>query len=125
MIVFISGGYSRKAVLGVQTDGSGLTQISHPDGDHVATSPQWWPDGAKLAFISDADGNDDIYIVNPDGSELTQLTITQRHDSPGVWDMAWSPDGTELAYGVGPYGVRRIHIISTDGTETAQVPDVE
>jgi tricorn protease len=58
--------------------------------------PSWSPDGKKIAFISDKDGEEEIYLVNQDGSgEIEQLTdggIGMRY-SP-----RWSPDGKRIAF---------------------------
>jgi len=54
--------------------------------------PRWSPDGLQVAFFSDASGNDDIWVVNADGSGLRQLT-----DHPGAdFDPDWLPDGRLL-----------------------------
>jgi Tol biopolymer transport system component len=50
----------------------------------------------KIAFASNADGDYDIFSMNADGSELTNLT-----DPWGPFDdlqPAWSPDGTRIAF---------------------------
>ncbi|PGD49301.1 hypothetical protein COM36_32570, partial [Bacillus toyonensis] len=42
---------------------------------------------SKIAFISDRDGHDEIYVMNTDGSNQTRLTNTPtRNVNP-----AWSP----------------------------------
>ena len=58
--------------------------------------PAWSPDGTKIAFTSDREGNTDIYVMNVDGSSPTRLT---KYGPP--WEVglaAWSPDGTRIAY---------------------------
>ena len=48
----------------------------------------------KIAFFSDRDGNRDIYLMNPDGSELTRLTSTAGPDqSPSI-----SLDGSKITF---------------------------
>jgi Tol biopolymer transport system component/imidazolonepropionase-like amidohydrolase len=57
------------------------------DWDHM---PRFSPDGSRLAFISDRDGNMNVWIANADGSNLKQLTKerTNQMRSP-----LWTPDG--------------------------------
>ena len=56
----------------------------------------WSPDGTKIAFFSDRDGEHQIYIVDPLGDEpqrqLTRLAPGYRHT------LRWSPDGTKIAF---------------------------
>ncbi len=40
----------------------------------VAPPPAWSPDGRKIAFVSDRDGNSGIYLMNTDGSGQRRLT---------------------------------------------------
>lgn len=47
-----------------------------------------------IAFVSDRDGNDEIYVMRPDGSEQTRLTEDPALDS----DPVWSADGSRLAW---------------------------
>jgi Tol biopolymer transport system component len=56
--------------------------------------PAWSPDGRRLAYTSNADGQFDIFVINADGSGRRQLT-----NSPGDdYDPSWSPDGRRIAY---------------------------
>jgi Tol biopolymer transport system component len=59
-----------------------------------AENLHWSPDGEKLAFQSIEDGNYEIYIVNKDGSNLTNLTRNSLADINPVW----SPDSSKLAF---------------------------
>ena len=56
--------------------------------------PTWSPDGTHLAFRSQRDGNDEIYVMNPDGTCQTNLTKSPEGD----WSPAWSPDGKRIAF---------------------------
>jgi TolB protein len=58
------------------------------------TRPAWSPDGNRIAFSSARRGSPDIWLVRPDGQELTQLTNAPTAET----SPAWSPDGREIAY---------------------------
>ena len=49
----------------MNADGSGVVRLT----DHSARDgePAWSPDGQRIAFSSDRDGNYDIYVMNADG----------------------------------------------------------
>ena len=59
----------------------------------IESQPAWGPDG-RIAFVSEEHGNQDIYVVNVDGTGLTQLTRVGREDT----GPAWSPDGSQIAF---------------------------
>jgi TolB protein len=66
--------------------------VSSPGWD---TGAAWSPDGTRIAFASERDGDEEIYVVNADGSGEQRLT-----DRPGVdaTSAAWSPDGTQISF---------------------------
>src|SRR5437667_6655635 len=66
----------------------------------------------KIAFVSDRDGNNEIYTMNPDGTGVKRLTVNAASDlSP-----AWSPDGTKIAFSTNRDGNDEIYTINADGT---------
>jgi TolB protein len=69
----------------MNADGSGQTNLTNdPAADD---RPAWSPDGTRIAFNSDRDGNSEIYVMNADGSGQTRLTNSLLAD----WAPAWSP----------------------------------
>src|SRR5215208_2378689 len=48
----------------------------------------------RIAFYSERDGNQEIYVMNADGSNQTRLTSVNANDS----DPSWSPDRTKIAF---------------------------
>ena len=76
----------------IRTDGSNLSQLTFGPGNK--SQPRWYSDGQRIAFVSDEDGNQEIYLMNPDGSHRINLTNNPNDD----YDPAWSPDGTTLAF---------------------------
>lgn len=43
-------------------------------GPATQRSPQFSPDGSRLLYLSDASGADNVWISNPDGSQVRQIT---------------------------------------------------
>ncbi len=56
--------------------------------------PRFSPDGRHIAFISDRDGADNLWIMGADGSDPTQVS---KEDFRLVHNPAWSPDGRFIA----------------------------
>jgi tricorn protease len=58
---------------------------------------EWSPDGKYISYISDASGEDEIYIIPQDGSGEPRQ-ITENADTY-KYNPVWSPDGKKLLWG--------------------------
>jgi len=109
-------------------DGSDLRQLTFAFGDTSGVSnyfPSWSPDGSKLAIALRHDGFQlDIYVMNSDGSGLTNITNAPDSDEEAP---AWSPDGTKIVYTSEQVfgGVpQRMVVMNADGTDPQTVTEV-
>lgn len=57
----------------MRIDGSQQTNISN-DHAFADDSPAWAPDGRRIAFTSDRTGDSDIWVMEPTGSNPSDLT---------------------------------------------------
>lgn len=58
------------------------------------SSPKWSPDGKSLAFLSNRDANQQIYVLLMSGGESAPLTKGKRNISR----FEWSPDSKTIAF---------------------------
>jgi len=86
----------------------------------VGTFAPFPPSGGKITFEADYNGNYDIYIMNQDGSDLTNLT-----NSPATDDLRprFSPDGQKMFF-TRKYsnGLYRSFIMNIDGSNVQEIP---
>ena len=68
------------------------------------------PDGSRIAFGSDRDGDDEVFVMNADGSGVVQLTDNDSDD----WGGFWSPDGTRIAFSSDRDGDREVFVMNAD-----------
>jgi TolB protein len=76
--------------------------------------------GPKIAFMSDRDGNWEIYVVNDDGSGLKRLTNNGSHDGLPTW----SPDGKAIAFVSNRDGAWAVWVMSPDGSNQVKLFDI-
>ena len=82
------------AICIINADGTGLTTIPNTSNYSDAGEPSWSPDGSRIAYTHYLDDiqSSVIFVINVNGSNLTQLTTGD--DS----DPSWSPDGSKLVF---------------------------
>ncbi len=77
-------------------------------------TPAFSPDGKRIAFSSNRDGNNEIYVMNVDGSGVRRLT---NHPAGDI-APTWNPTGTQIAFTSDRIGVNQpqIYLMNADGT---------
>lgn len=82
-------------------------------------APAWTPDGTRIAFASDRDGNWEIYDVGPDGAGLRRLTNDPAEDLAPVY----APDGRTIVFASDRGGGDDLHLFSmnVDGTGARRI----
>ena len=105
----------------MNANGSGFKRLTESAGYQYYDNPDWSPDGSKLTYSADLEGNQDIYIADPDGANPVQVTFSAADDrSP-----AWSPDGSRIAFETYRDGNWEIYIMNTDGTGMQNISNHE
>ena len=86
-VVFTSGGLGQRSIHVINADGSNRRAVAN------GYYPSWSPDGSKILFIQGGQ----VYTVNPDGSNLNQLTNYAA--SYGTYSgPKYSPAGTKIVF---------------------------
>ena len=108
----------------MNADGSNQRAITATGIGTTNYGGKYSPDGTKIAFASnrDDDPNDnivhnDIYLVKPDGSNVTRLTYNMDNEA----GRSWSPDGKQLVFSSVVDSVAQLFIINADGSGQSQI----
>jgi len=72
---------------------------------------------SKIVFVSDRDGNDEIYMMDADGENQHRLT----NDASSDMYPSWSPDGSKIAFASNRDGDYEIYVMNADGSNLAQL----
>ncbi len=97
--------------------GEAVNITQSPSNDRF---PRWSPDGSKIAFVSDRDGNSEIYVVDADGSNPTNLTNSLADESV-QGDFSWSPDGTQILFHTNRDNNVEVYVMDADGSNQVNV----
>ncbi|HEY1016568.1 MAG TPA: LpqB family beta-propeller domain-containing protein [Herpetosiphonaceae bacterium] len=79
--------------------------------------PRVSPDGTKIVFTSNRDGNYEIYVMRADGTGQTRLTNSSADDMAASWKL----DGTKLAFDSNRDGNWNVYTMNVDGTGQTQL----
>lgn len=120
-VVYSAGG----GIKTMNIDGSNQQTVFATDGSFTSQGAGWSPDGTKVVFSSNVDGDYDIYIMDADGSNLTNLTNNSNLNDESAY---WSPDGSMIAYrsrNLDSSGPISLLTMSADGTPVGTIISLE
>jgi len=75
----------------------------------------------KIAFQANYTGSQQIYTVNPDGTDLFQVTNLPPTNDPFALDPDFSPDGKRIVFPHDMTGALELYAINADGTGLTQI----
>jgi tricorn protease len=108
---------ARGDVFTVPVKNGATRNITQTPGTHERNS-KWSPDGKSIAYISDASGEDEIYVEPQDGSG-PPVQVTKGEDTY-KYQMYWSPDSKKLLWGDKRLRLRYVDVDSKSIKEVAQ-----
>jgi TolB protein len=114
-IVFSSDRFPDGGILIMDLGGFNV-QTLQPDGAEAA----WSPDGSRIVFGSNIDGNSEIYVMNGDGSGRIRITNNSAFDGYATW----SPDGSQIAFTSDRDFGNRIYVMDADGNNVISLTGV-
>jgi Tol biopolymer transport system component len=95
-------------IMVINADSSALVVLTSSGFDR---EPAWSPNG-RIAFTNTFTNGSDIFVMNADGTGLTNLTNDPASDD----SPAWSPDGTKIAFRSNRTGIYDLYVMNTDGS---------
>ncbi len=112
-IAFVSDRGGSPQIYVMHRDGSDVRRITFTGSYN--TSPSWSPKGDRIVFSGRRETNQ-IFVINPDGTGLTQLTIQGNNEDP-----SFSPDGRFITFSSDRDGVKGIYIMRINGESQKRI----
>jgi len=83
-------------------------------GTGLVYDPAWSPVSDEIAFVATESGNDEIWTIHHDSTDVCQLTRNEWE-----WDKhpSWSPDGQKIVFYSNRTGNNQLWIMNKDGSE--------
>lgn len=103
-------------VINAETGAITARLTNNPANDYA---PAWSSDGQRIVFVSDRDGNPEIYVMDADGRNQTRLTNNSADDLSPVW----SPDNSAIAFVSNRDGNKEIYVMNADGSLQTRLTD--
>src|SRR5688572_3061494 len=103
----------------VNRNGMNMRWLTRVEGHE--DQPQWSPNGGKILFHG-TDGDyrfPNLFVINVDGTGLTNLTAALPADVTDKREPAWSPDGSKIAFIAARAGQHKVWTMNADGSNAA------
>jgi Tol biopolymer transport system component len=113
-IAFSTGAVGERDIAVIRPDGTGRQVVVGHSADDFA--PAWSPDHTRIAYLSDRDGNVEVYVtlaISTNGDPAASSSLRVTNTGVDESSLTWSPDGQRLAY------------VSPDADDTPRVYWVE
>src|SRR5271155_4242559 len=83
------------------------------------SQPKFSPDGKWIAFLSDREGSENVYIMHPDGSGVKQVSKDPNNEFASP---SWTPDGSYIlvskaGFGITTYEIWMYHVNGGSGVQ--------
>ena len=98
------------------TETSGVININPPIPGYPKF-PSWSPNGSRIAFVSEMNGEETIFIAKADGTESYPITKPDFDSTLPVW----APNGRSIAFASNRDGDFDIYIVNPDGTDLKKI----
>jgi TolB protein len=102
----------------VNRNGLNMRWLTRTDG--IEDQPKWSPEGTKILFHGTTDRSD-LFVINVDGTGLTNLTAGFPATMTDKRNPAWSADGSRIAFIGAVNGQHKVWVMNSDGTNARQV----
>jgi TolB protein len=103
----------------VNRNGMNMRWLTRTSG--IEDQPEWSPDGTKILFRGVDFNTSDLFLINVDGTGLTNLTAGLPATMTDKRDPTWSRDGTRIAFIGAVAGQHKVWVMDADGSNARQV----
>ncbi|HZA51834.1 MAG TPA: Ig-like domain-containing protein [Myxococcaceae bacterium] len=115
----LPGGEVQNDLYVVRRDGLNMRRLTSMPG--WEDEPKWSPNGNRILFQATVDNRPDLYVINVDGTGLTNVTAFIGAEMTDKRHPAWSPDGARIAFTGAVGGQHRIYTIDANGSNLKQI----
>ena len=96
----------------MRMDADGSHRVRLTEAYRRDVDPAWSPTGERIAFASDREGTYDVFVMNPDGTGVVNVTASPASNDR---EPSWGPDGQWLAFVSDRTGVDEIFVMAQPG----------